>query len=171
MSRYPSPSDNSRNDAASGVRPARIERFFLLLALLLFWMTGSTTGVKAAGTITFTGEELLARPTDTSITINVIPDETVDIYYEYGTSSGGPYSVTPTGSATAGEPYNVVISGLSADTQYYYRMQYQKPGGCLGDTQRAFIPYPAGARRTFYLCRDIGYALIDECTLLQHHQL
>ena len=27
-----------------------------------------------------------------------------------------------------GEPYNVVISGLSPDTQYYYRMRYQKPG-------------------------------------------
>ena len=100
----------------------------MLLTILLSLVGGSTTAFKAASEITFTGEELLARPTDTSITINVIPDENVNIYYEYGTSSGGPYSATATGSATAGEPYNVVISGLSPDTQYYYHMQYQRPG-------------------------------------------
>jgi hypothetical protein len=32
------------------------------------------------------------------------------------------------GSAPAGQPYEVVISGLNPHTRYYYRMQYQKPG-------------------------------------------
>jgi len=128
MRRSQSPSDNPRNYAAFGVHLTDAGRIFLLLTILLSLVGGSTTSVKAASEITFTGEELLARPTATSITINVIPDENVNIYYEYGTSSGGPYSATSTGSATAGVPYNVVISGLSPDTQYYYHMRYQKPG-------------------------------------------
>ena len=115
-------------DAASGIHLSDAGRIFLLLTILLSLVGGSQIGVQAASEITFPGEELLTRPTDTSIAINVIPDENVNIYYEYGTSSGGPYSATSTGSATAGEPYNVVISGLSHDTQYYYHMQYQKPG-------------------------------------------
>jgi hypothetical protein len=106
----------------------RLFSFLVILSLLLGAVGSITTGVQAASTITFSAEELLARPTDTSITINVVPDESVSIYYEYGTSQGGPYSATSTGSATAGEPYNVVINGLSPDTQYYYRMQYRKPG-------------------------------------------
>ncbi len=88
-----------------------------------------SSGVLADATsITFTGEELLGRPTDTSITINVVPDENVDIYYQCGTSSGG-YSIeTSVLPATAGEPHEVVIDGLAPDTLYYYRMQYQQSG-------------------------------------------
>ena len=95
MCRSRSPSDNPRNDAASGVHLTDAGRIFLLLTILLSLVGGSTTSVKAATTITFTAEEFLARPTDTSITINVIPDETVNIYYEYAKSSGGPYSRHP----------------------------------------------------------------------------
>jgi hypothetical protein len=107
---------------------AHVFSFFVILSMLLSTLGMPAIDVKAASTITFAAEELLARPTATSIMINVVPDENVIIYYEYGTSSGGPYTAISTGSATAGEPYNVVISGLSPDTQYYYRMQYQKPG-------------------------------------------
>ena len=38
--------------------------------------------------ITFTGEELLGRPTDDSISIKIVPDEAITYYYEYGTTSG-----------------------------------------------------------------------------------
>ncbi len=101
---------------------------FLITSMLLGVTGGTVVDVQAASTITFSAEELLARPTDTSIMINVVPAEDVSIYYEFGTSSGGPYTSTSTGLATAGEPYNVVLSGLSPETQYYYRMQYMKPG-------------------------------------------
>ncbi len=107
---------------------AGIFSFFIILSLLLGVMGIAATGVKAASTITFSAEELLARPTATSITINVVPDENVSLFYEYGTSTGSYTWQSATGSATAGEPYNVVLNGLSPDTQYYYRMQYQKPG-------------------------------------------
>jgi hypothetical protein len=107
---------------------ARLFSFLVILSLLLGAAGGIAIDVQAASTISFSAEELLARPTASSITINVVPDENVSLYYEVGTSPGGPYTATSVGSATAGEPYNVVISGLSPDTQYYYRMQYQKPG-------------------------------------------
>jgi uncharacterized repeat protein (TIGR02543 family) len=117
----------SDNDA-SVVRLTKIEGVFLLLVFVLSFFGGPVPSVKAASTITFTGQELLGRPTNSAITITVVPAETVSIYYEYGTTSGVYTSQTTTGSATGGQPYEVVISGLAPDTQYYYRMQYQKPG-------------------------------------------
>jgi hypothetical protein len=101
----------------------------LMILVLLTLLTGiPTINVKAASTISFTGEELLSRPEDTSITINIVPDENINLYYEYGTSPGVYSNLTTTGSAIGGQPYEVVISGLQPDTHYYYRMQYQKPG-------------------------------------------
>ena len=105
----------------------RLFTFMVILSLLLGATGAISMDVKAASTISFSAEELMARPTNTSITINVVPDESVSIYYEYGTSPGLYTHQTTTATAPAGEPYNVVISGLSPDTQYYYRMQYQKP--------------------------------------------
>jgi hypothetical protein len=106
---------------------AHIFSFLVIFSMLLSLAGMPIIGVKAASTITFSAEELLARPTATSIMINVVPDEDVNIYYEYDTEPTAYTQQSATGYATAGEPYNVVISGLSPDTQYYYRMQYQKP--------------------------------------------
>ena len=36
-------------------------------------------------------------------------------------------------TATGGQPSEVVISGLTANTQYYYRMQYHVPGDAMDD--------------------------------------
>jgi hypothetical protein len=100
-----------------------------LLVVFVSSLLPISSGIQADATpITFTGEEMLGRPTDTSITINVVPDENVDIYYQCGTSSGD-YSIeTPVLSAMAGEPHEVVIDGLAPNTLYYYRMQYQQSG-------------------------------------------
>jgi len=71
---------------------------------------------------------LLGRPTDNSITVNVIPDLSGDAYFEYGTTSGVYDSNTSVIPATAGEPFEVVIDSLSANTLYYYRMQFRETG-------------------------------------------
>ncbi len=107
---------------------SRFISIFFILSLLLCLNSLPTDSVRAASTITFTAEELLTRPTDTSVNINIIPAEAISLYYEYGTLSGGPYSSTSTVSAAAAAPCNVVLTGLAPDTKYYYRMQYQKPG-------------------------------------------
>jgi hypothetical protein len=79
--------------------------------------------------VSFTGTELLGKPTNESITINVIPDVEIEIYYEYGTISGGLNSSTPVLTAIGGQPHEVVIAGLQSNTQYFYRMKYSTDGG------------------------------------------
>ena len=79
--------------------------------------------------VTFTGTELLGRPTDTSISVKVVPDVDIDLYYEYGTTSGVYTDDTDTTNADAGVPKTVEITGLTPDTQYFYRMQYRSSGG------------------------------------------
>ena len=108
--------------------PRRIGRIFILLVFLLSLVGGSATRVKAT-TITFTAEELLGKPTDTSITINIVPASAIEYRYQYGTTAGGPYpnSTLPV-TAAAGQPHEVVITGLSPNTRYYYRMLYDGDG-------------------------------------------
>ena len=79
--------------------------------------------------VTFTGTELLGRPTDTSISVKVVPDVDIDLYYEYGTTSGVYTDDTDTTTADAGVPKTVEITGLTPNTQYFYRMQYRSSGG------------------------------------------
>ncbi|MGA2242279.1 MAG: metallophosphoesterase, partial [Verrucomicrobiota bacterium] len=94
-----------------------------------------------AAAITFSGPELLGKPTDTSITINVVPQANANIYYEYGTTSGVYTNQTTPGLAAANEPYEIVISGLQPDTRYYYRMQYEAtsdPGNWVIRSEHTF---------------------------------
>jgi hypothetical protein len=111
-----------------------------------------------AQTVNFTGTELLGKPTNSSVTVNIIPDADIQLYYEYSTASGGPYiSQTSVFSATVGQPHEVVISGLEPDTHYYYRMRYSTNGGSSWTsrdehsfrTQRA-----AGSTFTFTITSD-----------------
>lgn len=80
--------------------------------------------VQAQQTITFSGTELLGRATETSITIKIVPDSAIQYYYEYGTSSGVYSGQTTPVTAAAAAASSKVISGLTPNTHYYYRMQY-----------------------------------------------
>jgi PhoD-like phosphatase len=101
---------------------------FLFSFLLMLGLTFASAGLYAV-TTTFAGEELLGKPTNNSITINIVPDSTIEYYYEYGTTKGGPYPYqTSPVTATGGEPHEVVITGLDPNTRYYYRMIYDGDG-------------------------------------------
>ncbi len=102
----------------------------LLIAFsILFSMVGMPAmRVNAATTITFTGEELLGKPEDTSITINIVPDSTIEYHYQYGLSAGANTWSTDNVTAAGGQPSEVTISELTANTHYFYRMQYHLPG-------------------------------------------
>lgn len=76
----------------------------------------------------FTGPELLARPTDRSIAVHVVPTRAVEIYYEYGASPGVYSGRTETQSVAARTPALTVLSPLVANTRYYYRLRYRAPG-------------------------------------------
>src|SRR5512146_2263282 len=106
----------------------RIGRFLLLLIFIVSLLGVPTFSVKAASTITFTAEELLGKPTDTSVTINIVPASTIEYHYQYGTASGSYSGQTTNVTTTGGQPGEVTITGLAPNTQYYYRMQYHAPG-------------------------------------------
>ena len=109
----------------------------LILAAIALMSVSPFGGSAYAGTITFTTDELLGKPTNTSITVNVVvpATTTVQYYYRYrpdGGSFGGPGSgqsdtVTLTTGASA-TPSEVTITGLTANTRYYYQMVYDGDG-------------------------------------------
>jgi len=100
----------------------------VLLAMMLATAALVAAPASAATPINFTATELLGKPTDTSIAVNVVPDETITLYYQYGTTSGVYTGSTSHETATGGQAHETVITGLQPDTRYYYRMQYQKSG-------------------------------------------
>jgi hypothetical protein len=102
------------------------------LAVLLLAMGGAAAPLRAAPLqateITFGGEELLGKPTSSSITINIVPLTKIEYHYQYGTSSGSYTLQTANTTTDAGYPGEVVIRDLSPNTHYYYRMRYHLPG-------------------------------------------
>lgn len=87
----------------------------------------------------FIATAILGRPTDTSVTINVVPTAARTIFYEYGTATGTYSAQTAPQSATAGEPLETLLDGLQPNTRYYYRVWYGATVGPEGSfvTQRA----------------------------------
>ena len=55
-------------------------------------------------------------------------DAALDIYFEYGTSSGSYTHQTDQVASVADVPVEVVIDGLAPNTRYYYRMAYRETG-------------------------------------------
>lgn len=117
-----------RKDGSHRRRVATAARLSMALLLALSLLVGAATPMQAATTITFTAEELLGKPTDTSITINIVPASTIEYHYQYGTVPGVYTGQTENAIATGGQPHEIVISGLSPNTRYYYRMRYHVPG-------------------------------------------
>jgi len=68
--------------------------------------------------------EILGRPTDKSVTVNVVPATAMVIAYDYGTVSGTYSTHTTSQTAAAGIPLETLIDGLQPNTRYYYRLHY-----------------------------------------------
>jgi len=87
----------------------------------------------------FTATEILGRPTDSSVTINVVPAVSIELYYEYGTTPGGYSARTIPQSAEENVPVETLLNGLQPDTRYYYRIRYTGAAGAEHTfmTQRA----------------------------------
>ncbi len=121
-----------------------------LLAIALIFL-------HAQGQVSFPGPELLGRPTDHSITINVVANTAIDAYFEYGTQSGGPYAQTSVTSSAANVPLVTVLAGLSPDTEYFYRMVWRQTGTTAWTTRSEYSFHtqrPPGSTFSFTIGSD-----------------
>jgi len=94
--------------------------FALILAIPLAAQTSESFG----------GNIILGRPTDRSITVNILFTTDQDgVFLEYGTAAGTYTGTTLTKTAIkANIPYQEVITNLGADRLYYYRVNYKAAG-------------------------------------------
>lgn len=65
---------------------------------------------------------MLGRPTDSSIAVNVLASQNLQVYFQYGVQSGIYTGQTATSSLTNGAPAVLTIGQLQANQRYYYRM-------------------------------------------------
>jgi len=69
--------------------------------------------------------EILGRPTDTSITMNILFDKSVNVYWEYGLTSGVYTANTSIYTTITDTPIEVNFSNLLPNVKYYYRTKYK----------------------------------------------
>ncbi len=72
--------------------------------------------------------EMLGRPTDHSITVQVMFKDSAEVQVQYGTSSGTYSNQTSWQRFSDSASAEINIIGLSANTKYFYRVNYRKPG-------------------------------------------
>ena len=77
----------------------------------------------------FIATEILGRPTNTSITVNVVPAVAMTLFYEYGPASGTDTFQTAPQTVAPGVPLETTISGLQPNTLYNYRIRYAEKSG------------------------------------------
>lgn len=76
----------------------------------------------------FVATEITGQPTDTSITVNVIPAFDMDVVITYGVVNSTSQTVTAAGKANT--PQEIQLSNLQPDTDYFYSVN--------GGTQHTF---------------------------------
>ena len=101
--------------------------------------------------------ELLGQPTNNSIAVNMFYSDSVDMRVSYGTTPGTYTNNTSWQTFAGGAPATVNITGLNADTKYYYRVSYRKTGttSVTNRTEHSFqTQRPANKKFTFVLQAD-----------------
>lgn len=79
-------------------------------------------------TLTVTRAELLGQPTNNSVALNMFFSDSVEMRVRYGTVSGTYTNNTSWQTFAGAVPAVINITGLQADTKYYYSVSYRKPG-------------------------------------------
>jgi hypothetical protein len=153
---YKSGPDRQRSEIFLNFQEGKMSRknlalHVLTLVGLVLSLTGPMVATPAQAAPTQQTIEdfniLLGRPTDDSITVNVIPDDNGEISFEYSTTSGTYGNETSATPCTADEPVKVVIDGLTSNTQYYYRLRFRAASG---------DPWTAGGEHSFWTQRAPG---------------
>lgn len=87
---------------------------------------------EIAGERYFALPTIVCRPTDKSITFNIVPAHDMKLYVEYGTESGKYESKTKETDGKGDMPMEIVADSLSPNTKYYYRVE------CKGQADNDF---------------------------------
>ncbi|MGI9213705.1 MAG: metallophosphoesterase family protein [Methylococcaceae bacterium] len=115
-------------------------------AIALLSMLISAAPLSAASS--FTGNLILGAPSAESIKANVYsPDQSGQVYIEYGTSPGVYSQRTATYPLVAGQARELTLNGLQGATAYVYRLQFKS------STDTAFS---AGEARSVHTARASG---------------
>ena len=99
---------------------------------------------------------VLGRPTRNSITAKVLASADREGVIEYGPKAGAPAAKTAVFTLKAGEPAEVSMTGLQADTQYFYRLSRRAGGAAwTAEPERSFrTQRPPGNAFTFTVQAD-----------------
>ncbi|MEI6506994.1 MAG: T9SS type A sorting domain-containing protein [Bacteroidota bacterium] len=92
--------------------------------------------------------QILGRPTDSLVTMSFLSDQSLEVYWEIGTTSGTYTKNTSTIVAMKDTPIEIDFKNLVNNTKYFYRLRYRMNG-----TTSAFI---ADTEYTFRTQRSIG---------------
>ena len=101
----------------------------ILASLLLILNAETLTAFALFGRwkdqMEFNGSIILGRPTDTSITLNILSEKQLEVYFEYNIQ--GELSVIRTDKLVINNniPCELVLENLKPDTQYTYYMHYR----------------------------------------------
>jgi len=110
--------------------------------------------------MSFDGNVVLCRPAATSMSASAVTGSNLDVYLEYGTQSGVYGSQTTTESLVAGTPFVYKMDNLTANTQYYYRVQWRvgTSGSFTADAEYKFhTQRTTGSSFKFAIMADIHY--------------
>lgn len=92
--------------------------------------------------------EILGRPTNSSVTMNILMGQANDVYFEYGTSSGNYTLKSSKQTTVTGTPLQTDLTNLIANTKYFYRTRYRLNGSTSA--------YSAGSEHSFRTSRAAG---------------
>jgi hypothetical protein len=131
------------------------QRILILLCVSVAIGLSSAPGTLCAQT--FTGPELLSRPTANSVTVSAVVNQALSVRVRYGTAAGPANltNLTDAVSATANVPVKVVIGGLSPNMKYYYQLGYSTGGSWTWRTEHGFYTQRAqGSTYKFTITSD-----------------
>jgi Calcineurin-like phosphoesterase len=112
---------------------------------------------STAGTNVSAVTQVLSRPTDHSIGVNILAPTELEAYVEYGTAPGKYSGKTDLTTSKAKVPLQMEVTQLKANSEYFYRLRYREPGGktfLASDEHRFHTARPAGSNFVFDVQAD-----------------
>jgi hypothetical protein len=106
----------------------------------------------------FGGSLLLGAPTASAIRLSLLTaDQNGSATVAYGTTSGSYERRSAARAIVAGEPATVVLEGLAADSQYFYRVEFRATGSTTASASQEYrfrTARPSGGTFTFTVQAD-----------------